>query len=53
MREGRPEGTCIIRDLTGLYTFEGLINAHQLPTSGRFEVANQAAPEKSYSIILD
>ncbi len=53
MRDGKPEGECNIRDLSGLYTFQGLVNNQQLPTSGRFEVTNKELPEKSYAIVLD
>jgi hypothetical protein len=53
MRDGRPEGECHIRDLNGVYTFEGIISPQKLPSSGRFDVTNHTNPEKSYSIILD
>lgn len=52
MRLGKPDGECRIRDLAGVFSFEGLIR-DQAPNSGRFVVNNATEPEKSYEIVLD
>lgn len=39
MRAGKPHGECRIRDLGGVFTFEGIIR-DQIPNSGRFKVSN-------------
>jgi hypothetical protein len=52
-KNGVPEGPCKIKDLNGVYRFEGIINDQKHPTNGTFNVTNSEEPLKSYTITLD